>query len=82
MDVSVITNEKEGKMKFDSPLKTKSGKDVVELWNEIKEQWRLYTKFKYLEPNKELQITHAKQIRFLQDDLGMKQAKFPELGLL
>ncbi len=68
-------------MKFDKPIDTKSGHDIVKIWNDLKEEWRLYKKFTYFEPNKEQQITHAKQIRHLQDDLGLTLSKFPDLNL-
>lgn len=69
------------KYKFDEPLRTKSGKSVVELWNELKEQKRLYNKWTYLEKNNELRLLTAIKIRHLQDDLGIKQSEYPDLEL-
>ncbi|MDH3313781.1 MAG: hypothetical protein OEM28_11655 [Nitrosopumilus sp.] len=64
--------------KFQSPRKTKSGESVITLWNEIKENWRIYKRAK-LEDDFSKMRDAASRIIELQDDLGIKQAEFPEL---
>lgn len=55
-------NKRQAKYKFDKPIGTKSGHDVVKVWNDLKEEWRLYKKYTYLEKNHELRLSSAKQI--------------------
>ena len=41
--------ERQTKYKFDKPIETKSGHSIVKIWNDLKEQRRLYNKYTYLE---------------------------------
>lgn len=65
-------------IKFDKPIQTKSGMDITDVWNELQECWSVYKKAKL---DHDLQITRecALKIRQLQNDIGLKKAKFPEL---
>lgn len=64
--------------KFQNPRKTKSGESVITIWNEIKENWRIYKRAK-LEDDFLKMRNAASRIIELQDDLGIKKAVFPEL---
>lgn len=66
-------------LKFDEPIPTKSGDDVVKIWNELQDCWAVYKKAK-LESDLPTMREYARKIRALQDDLGITQAEFPELG--
>lgn len=65
-------------LKFQNPKPTKSGKSVVKIWNELKENWHLYKRAK-LEDDFVNMRKIAVQIKNMQEDLGIKQANFPEL---
>ncbi len=64
--------------KFQNPRKTKSGESVITLWNEIKEDWRIYKRAKLEDDFSKMRVT-ALRIVELQDDLGIKKTEFPEL---
>lgn len=64
--------------KFQNPRPTKSGESVITIWNNIKENWRIYKRAK-LEDDFPRMREVASKIKELQDDLGIKQAEFPEL---
>ena len=65
-------------IKFDKPIQTKSGMDVSMIWNELQQCWISYKKAKF---DRDYLNAHnyALQIQKLQDDIGLQQAKFPEL---
>lgn len=65
-------------LKFTDPRPTKSGKTVIKIWNELKENWKLYKRAKLEDDYSNMQEIAAK-INQLQDDLGIKKAEFPEL---
>jgi len=65
-------------LKFDEPIPTKSGDDVVKIWSELQECWATYKKAR-LESDLPTMRQYANKIRDLQDDLGITQAEFPEL---
>ena len=65
-------------LKFHNPKPTKSGESVIKIWNELKENWRIYKRAR-LEDEFTKMREVASKIRELQDDLGIKQAEFPEL---
>jgi len=67
------------KYKFDEPIKTKSGRSVVELWNELKEVKHLYTKYTILDKDAHLALHYAVQIRKLEYDIGLTPTLFPNL---
>ena len=64
--------------KFQNPRKTKSGESVITLWNEIKENWRIYKRAKLEDDFSKMRVA-ALRIVELQDDLGIKKVEFPEL---
>ena len=65
-------------IKFDKPIQTKSGMDIDLIWNQLQEYWVLYKKAKF---DRDYENVHryALQIKKLQNDIGLKQAEFPEL---
>jgi len=65
-------------LKFDEPMPTKSGERVVKIWNELQECWATYKKAR-LDSDLPKMKEFASKIQGLQDDLGITQAKFPEL---
>ena len=65
-------------LKFQNPKPTKSGESVMTIWNNLKVNWIGY-KHARLEENFNEMRQYALKIRELQEDLGMKQAVFPEL---
>jgi len=65
-------------LNFQNPKPTKSGESVVKIWNELKENWRAYKRAR-LEDDFPIMRDAASKISELQDDLGIKQADFPEL---
>ena len=65
-------------LKFDEPIPTKSGEDVIKIWNELQECWATYKKAR-LESNLPPMREYANKIRALQDDMGITLAEFPEL---
>lgn len=66
--------------KFDKPLTTKSGDDVVETWNKLEESWAIYKQARMESDFKTMQI-QAQKIQLFQNDLGITQATFPELKI-
>ena len=72
---------------WDEPTPTKSGRCVVEIWNELKIAHRSYKMYRYLLGDKSKitsrinMVIKAKEIRKLQADMGIRQDKFPELGI-
>ncbi len=65
-------------LKFDEPMPTKSGERVVKIWNDLQECWAIYKKAR-LDSDLPKMKEYAGKIQALQDDLGITQAKFPEL---
>ena len=65
-------------LKFDEPVKTKSGEQVIVLWKELQECWSNYKKARSSDELIQMQV-NAKRIQEIQDDLGLTVAKFPEL---
>ncbi len=65
-------------IKFDKPIQTKSGMDIDKIWNELQQSWINYKKAKFDRDHKNA-YEQALQIRKLQNDIGLKQAQFPEL---
>ncbi len=63
---------------FDKPIPTKSGRLIITIWNELQDCWVIYKRAK-LEDDLPVMREYALKIRTLQDDLGLAQAKFPEL---
>ena len=65
-------------IKFDKPIQTKSGMDIADVWTELQECWIAYKKAKF---DHDFENTRkcALRIRKLQNDIGLKQAEFPEL---
>lgn len=49
-------------------------------WGALKKAWRAYRIAK-VQNKKDEMLKYAERIRTLQKDLGVVQAKFPELGL-
>jgi hypothetical protein len=49
-------------------------------WGALKKAWRGY-KVAKVQKNKADMMKYAERIRTLQKELGLTQAKFPELGL-
>ena len=49
-------------------------------WAALKKSWKAY-KIAKVKDEKENMVEYAKRIRSLQKELGVVQAKFPELGL-
>jgi hypothetical protein len=49
-------------------------------WAALKKCWRAY-KIAKIKNEKDGMLEYANRIRGLQKELGVKQAKFPELGL-
>ena len=49
-------------------------------WGALKKAWRAYRIAKGQRKNEEM-LKYAERIRTLQRDLGVTQAKFPDLGL-
>src|SRR3989304_6003992 len=66
------------KLKWTYPKPTKSGRDVIEIWNDLKHAWSSYKIYR-LYNDKINMVIKAKLIRRLQADLGMSQEKFTEL---
>ena len=66
------------KLKWTYPKPTKSGRDVIEIWNDLKHAWSSYKIYR-LYNDKINMVIKAKLIRKLQDDLGITQEKFTEL---
>ena len=65
-------------IRFDKPIQTKSGLDISEIWNELQECWVGYKKAKFDSDYKNASH-YASKIQQLQNDIGLKQAEFPEL---
>ena len=65
-------------LKFDEPIPTKTGRYVVNIWDELQECWAVYKKAR-LDSDLPTMKVYASKIQALQDDLGITQAKFPEL---
>lgn len=65
-------------LKFDEPMPTKSGERVIKIWNDLQECWAIYKKAR-LDSDLAKMKEYASKIQTLQDDLGITQAKFPEL---
>ena len=65
-------------IKFDKPIQTKSGFDISEIWNELQECWAEYRKAQ-LDRDYKNASHYASRIQQLQNDIGLKQAGFPEL---
>lgn len=63
---------------FTYPRPTKSGESVVKIWNELKENWRMYKRARLEDDFSKMQ-ENAIKIKELQEDLGIKKAEFPEL---
>src|SRR3990172_8048 len=68
------------KINWTEPKPTKSGRDAVEIWNDLKHAWSSY-KMYLMYDDKINMIIKAKLIRKLQDDLGMTQEKFTNTEL-
>ena len=66
------------KINWTEPKPTKSGRDAVEIWNDLKHAWSSYKIYR-LYNDKINMVIKAKLIRKLQDDLGITQEKFTEL---
>lgn len=66
--------------KWVEPKPTKSGRDAVAIWNDLKHAWSSYKMYR-LHDDKINMVINAKLIRKLQDELTIKQDKFPELGV-
>ena len=66
------------KINWTHPKPTKSGRDAVEIWNDLKHAWSSYKIYR-LYNDKINMVIKAKLIRRLQADLGMSQEKFTEL---
>jgi hypothetical protein len=49
-------------------------------WAALKKSWRAY-KIAKVKDERENMVEYARRIRTLQGELGLSQAKFPELGL-
>ncbi len=64
--------------KFQNPRKTKSGESVITIWNEIKENWRIYKRAKLEDDFSKMRVASLRIIE-LQDDLGIKKTEFLEL---
>ena len=69
------------KYKWVEPRPTKSGRNVMDIWNDLKRAWRSYKMYYYIRGDKINAVIKAKQIRKLQEDLGVKKDKFHELGV-
>ena len=65
---------------FDEPIPTKSGRKVVELWNELQDAKQQYRMYSMIENDKINAIITAKKIIRLQDDLGITLDRFQEFG--
>lgn len=65
-------------LKFDEPVRTKSGDSVVKIWRELQECWASYKKAR-VDSDLPTMREYANKIRTLQDDLGITKADFPEL---
>jgi len=65
-------------IKFDKPIQTKSGMDIGDVWNKLQQCWIDYKKAKFDHDYKNAR-NYALQIRKFQQDIGLKQANFPEL---
>lgn len=65
-------------LKFDEPIPTKSGEEVVTIWKQLQDCWSIYKKSR-LDSDLPSMREYATKIRELQDDLGLTQAEFPEL---
>ncbi len=63
---------------FQAPRGTRSGESVAVVWRSLKEGWGAY-KRAVLEDDQDGMRKAASRIRRMQDDLGIKQAEFPEL---
>jgi hypothetical protein len=57
-----------------------SSHSTGQTWAALKKSWRAY-KIAKVKDEKENMVEYAKRIRSLQKELGVAQAKFPELGL-
>ncbi len=64
-------------LKFQSPKPAKSEESVIKIWNELKENWVLYKRAK-LEGDFIMMKEITVKIKNMQEDLGIKQASFPE----
>ena len=64
--------------KFQNPRKSKSGESIITIWNEIKENWRIYKRAELEDDFSKMRVVSLKIIE-LQDDLGIKRTEFPEL---
>ena len=64
---------------FDDPIRTKSDRDIVQVWNELKESYLAYEKCKIV-GNPDDARALAVKITKLQNDIGIKQKVFPELS--
>lgn len=63
---------------FQHPRGTRSGESVAAVWGALREGWGVY-KRAALEDDMEGMRDAASRIMRMQDDLGIKQAEFPEL---
>lgn len=66
------------KIEWTYPKPTKSGRDVIEIWNDLKHAWSSYKMYRMYDEKINM-VIKAKLIRKLQDDLGITQEKFIEL---
>ena len=66
-------------LKFDMPTPTKSGRRVSEIWHELLEQWQIFKTARQIDGQLDMYVS-ARRIRFLQNDLGISIATFPELN--
>ncbi len=65
-------------IKFDKPIQTKSGMDIGTVWNELQQCWAAYKKAKFDRDHTNAHHYALEIIKF-QQDIGLKQAQFPEL---
>jgi len=68
------------KYKFDEPIPTKSGRCVIEIWNELKDYKSKRAKA-HFDGDKVNEIIYAKRIQKNEDDLGLTVTEFPQFGL-
>ncbi len=69
-------------MRRDSELKANfTSYSKGQTWGALKKAWRGY-KVAKVQNNKEDMRKYAERIRALQKELGLAQAKFPDLGLM
>ena len=65
-------------LNFTSPQPTRSGESVLKIWNELKENWKVYKRARLEDDYTKMQEIAILIVK-LQEDLGIKKAEFPEL---